>query len=257
MFFQREVMMKPAGTRTVGILAGMLFLVAGLAGQASAQMLQSTDRAFVGISFGGQTKARTFTVFGSQPVYDETATFESTVGIGADGVFDINGGVRVRSNVGVGISFSRYSDTSTGALTASIPDPVLFDSPRSASVTASGLKHSESQLHLSAYWLQPMTDKIDVSAYAGPTFFSVKQDLVSGINVAAGASTIASVSTTAVDETTVGLHAGVDVRYLIIKNAGVGAFLRYTAGRVDVPVIDGGRMEVGGFQYGVGLRYRF
>lgn len=249
--------MKPAGIGTIGILAGACFLVAGFASGASAQMLQSTDRAFGGISFGGQTKARTFTVRGSQPLYDEIATFESTVGIGAESIFDINAGARVWSNLGVGISFSRYKDTSSGALTASVPDPVLFDSLRSASITTDGLEHSESQVHLSAYWLQPVTDKIDVSVYAGPTFFSVKQDLVSGINVAAGTSNITSVARTAVDESTTGLHAGVDVRYLIIKNAGVGAFVRYTSGRVDVPVVEGGRLDVGGFQYGIGLRFRY
>ena len=119
------------------------------------------------------------------------------------------------------------------------------------------MKHSQSQIHLSVYWLQPVTDKIDVSAYAGPTFFSVKQDLPTGFTVAQGTNNIATVTQTQVKESAVGLHAGVDVRYLIIKNAGVGLFLRYAQGRVDTELVEGGRIEVGGFPYGVGARVRF
>src|SRR5687767_4767073 len=107
-----------AGKRAFGILTGALYLATGLAADASAQTLQSTDRAFAGLSFGGQTKARTYTTSGSLPLYEETATFESTVCIGAASLFDVSGGVRVWNNVAVGAGFSRYSDTSTGTFTA-------------------------------------------------------------------------------------------------------------------------------------------
>jgi hypothetical protein len=246
-----------AGKRAFGILAGTLFLVTGLVTSASAQTLQSTDKAFAGLSFGGQTKARTYTTSGSLPLYDETATFDSTVGIGAEALFDLSAGYRVWNNVAVGLGFSRYSDTSDGILNATVPDPVFFDTPRSSSFTTTGLKHTESQIHVSVYWLQPVTDKVDVSVYAGPTFFSVKQDLPTGFTVTPGTATIASVTQTQVKENAVGLHFGVDARYLIIKNAGVGLFLRYAQGRVDTTAVTGGRMEVGGFQYGVGVRVRY
>ena len=250
-------MKKLAVTQGIGILTGALFLVAGLATHASAQTLQSTDRAFAGLSFGGQTKARTYTTNGSLPLYEETATFESTVGIGAGALIDVSGGMRVWNNVAVGVGFSRYSDTSDGTFTASVPDPAIFNSPHSASFTPTGLKHSESQFHVSVYWLQPVTDKIDVSVYAGPTFFSVKQDLPSGFTVTPGTATVATVTQTEVKENAVGLHVGFDARYLILKNAGVGLFLRYASAKVDTTAVDGGQMQVGGFQYGVGVRVRF
>jgi len=250
-------MKQLAGRRGIGILTGAFFLVAGVAVPVSAQTLQSTDKAFAGLSFGGQTKARTYTTSGSLPLYEETATFESTVGIGAEALFDISAGIRVWNNVAVGIGFSRYSDTSDGTFIASVPDPVFFDTPHVASFTPTGLKHTESQVHVSVYWLQPVTDKIDVSAYAGPTFFSVKQDLPTGFTVTPGTATVSSVTMTQVKENAVGLHIGVDARYLILKNAGVGLFLRYAQGRADVPIVNGGRMEVGGFQYGVGVRVKY
>lgn len=249
--------MKPAGTRILGILAIGCFALTLGATSASAQMLQSTDRAFAAVSFGSQTKARTFTTSGSQSIYDETATFDSSVGIGSANIVDVSGGVRVWSNFAVGLGYSKYSDTSDGTVSASIPDPLIYDMPHSASTTVSGLKHEQSQIHLSAYWLQPVTDKIDVALFAGPTFFSVKQDLASGITVTSGASTIASISQTKVDESTTGLHGGFDVRYLVTKYVGVGVFARYTSGKVSTTAVDGGEIQVGGFQYGGGLRFRF
>jgi hypothetical protein len=112
-------------------------------------------------------------------------------------------------------------------------------------------------VHVSVYWLQPVTDKIDVSVYAGPTFFSVKQDLPSGFTVTPATANVASVTLTQVKENAIGLHIGVDARYLILKNAGVGLFLRYAQGRADSDIVNGGRMEVGGFQYGIGVRVRY
>jgi len=252
--FPIEVAMKPVLFRVGMCVAGVLMVGAV---DASAQMLQSTDKVFAGLSFGNQTKARTFTTSGSQPLYDETATFESQVGIGSESILDISAGVRVWKNVAVGLGFSSYSDTSTGTVVASIPDPLFFDSPHVRNATAEGLEHKQNQIHLSVYWLQPLTDKLDLSLYAGPTIFSVKQDVVSSVTVPTGGTTIQSVTTSTIDESATGLHIGLDVRYLIVKNAGVGLFARYTSGKFDTTAINGGSMEVGGFQYGAGLRVRF
>lgn len=247
--------MKPVMTR-VGILVVGLLLT-GAVREASAQMLQSTDKVFAGVSFGQQTKARTFTVSGSQPLYDETATFESSVGIGSSNVVDVSGGVRVWKNVAVGLGWSSYSDTSSSTINASIPDPLFFDTPHARSASFDGLEHKEQQIHVSLYWLQPVTDRFDVAFFAGPTFFSVEQDVLTGITVPTGGTTIDSVTRTTIDESATGFHGGVDLRYLVVKNVGIGAFARYATAKFDTTAIDGGSMEVGGFQYGAGIRVRF
>ena len=249
--------MKPVRTHVVGVLIAGLCLAGLAVTDASAQMLQSTDRAFGGISFGAQTKARTIATSGSLEIYEETATFGSTVGIGSSGLLDVSAGARVWNNVGVGLGWSRYSDTSRGLVNALIPSPLLFDSPTESSATLEGLKHTESQIHLSGYWLQPMTDKVDVSFYAGPTLFKVSQDLPGAITVTSGASTIASISQSTVDESAVGLHAGFDVRYLVTRNVGAGLFARFTSGSVKTNAVTSGTIKVGGFQYGIGLRVRY
>jgi hypothetical protein len=179
------------------------------------------------------------------------------VGIGSERILDVSAGVRVWKNVALGLGWSNYSDTSTGTMAVSVPDPLFYDRPQARSTTVDGLEHKEQQIHVSAHWLQPLTDKLDLSLYGGPTMFSVKQDVLTGITVPTGGTTIASVTTATVDESAVGLHVGLDVRYLILKNAGIGAFARYATAKINTTAVDGGSMEVGGFQYGVGLRVRF
>lgn len=225
--------------------------------ESAAQMLQATDRAFAGLSFGAQTKARTFTTSGAFPLYDETATFESTVGIGSESVIDLTAGVRVWSNLAVGGGWTSYSDSSSSTLSASVPDPLFFDNAVERSSTVEGLKHTETQIRLSVFWIQPVTDKFDITVFGGPTFFTVKQDVLTGFTVETNTTNMASVTRDTIDESTTGLHGGVDFRYLIIENAGVGAFVRYSTGKFDTTLVDSGSMEVGGFQYGVGLRVRF
>ncbi len=246
--------MKPV-VRIGMVMAGVL-LAAGVQ-EAAAQMLQSADRVFAGVSFGQQTKARTLTISGSSSLYDETATFESTVGVGAERIVDIEAGVRVWSNLAVGGGWSRYTDTSSSTLNASIPDPLFFDTFVARSTTAEGLEREETQIRLSAFWIQPVTDKFDVILYGGPSFFSVKQDVLSGFTVATNTTNLSGVTQTTIDESTTGFHGGVDLRYLIIKNAGVGVFARYSSASVDSDVVEGGKIEMGGFQYGFGLRLRF
>jgi hypothetical protein len=250
-----------AGTVTCGLL-----LTAAVASTAAAQTAPSApsaqtpaspDRVFGGISVGQQTKSRTFTSSGSQPLYDETATFESTVGIGQARIIDANAGARVWNDIAVSLGVSMYKDTASGTLTASVPDPVLFDTPRASSVNVENFDHEQTQIHLSVSWLKALTQKLQLTVSAGPTLFLVKQDVVDGINVPAGGTSIASITSTAIDESTVGYHAGFDVRYMVIKNVGAGVFARYTGGSLTTDLLEGGKMDVGGFQYGAGLRFRF
>lgn len=249
--------MKLAGTRVLGIVACGLILSGVMVTDAAGQMLASTDRAFASVNFGGQTKARTYSISESSPLYDETATVESTVGIGSAGIWDISAGVRVWSNLALGVGYSRYRDTSDAVVTASVPDPLFFDAPHESSTQINGLVHQEGQLHFSAYWLVPVTEKFDIALSAGPTLFSVKQDLPTGITVAPGTADVASVTRSTVDESSIGMHVAADFRYLVTSNLGAGAFLRYTSGSVKSALVEGGTLDVGGFQYGAGLRFRF
>ena len=137
-----------------------------------------------------------------------------------------------------------------------MPDPVFFDQPRLVSTTVNNAKHSQPAINLFGMWMMPVTDKIDVGFQFGPTIFSASQDLPTGIAVSEPGPTITSVNVSSVDETSMGIHFGVDVTYLVTPRYGVGVIARYTYGSAD---FDGAAdsVSLGGFQIGGGVRVRF
>jgi hypothetical protein len=236
---------------TVAILALGL-----TATSASAQTMQWSDKGYVSVNVGVQTGSDTLDTSSSFPLYDETATITSTQKVKGGGFFDIGGAYRVWGrNLLAGVSFSRTTSDADVALTASIPDPLFHDRPRAVSSTISGAKHTENAIHLSAIWMIPVANKIDVGVFAGPTIFSIKQQAVGVPTVTEPAPTIAA-PLGEVKKTSGGFNVGVDVQYMIAKRWGVGGLARFTWGSAS---IDGSteKLKLGGFQIGAGGRVRF
>jgi hypothetical protein len=246
------------------VLSAFVLLV-GTASVASAQaqsgMKAWTDRGFVNVNFGQQTKARQAIVEGSFPLYDEVATFDTSASVNAATIFDIQGGVRLWRNLAAGVGFSKYSDPGSAAVSASIPDPVFFDSPHGGNVTVDDLEHSETGLHLSGIWMIPVVDKLDIAVFGGLSMISLKKDLATGITVPTGGTTVSGVTETRVEESATGGHFGFDIRYIVFRqqrmSIGVGAFGRFASAKVDVPAVTGGTIELGGLNYGAGVRIGF
>lgn len=220
-----------------------------------------TETGFITINGGQQTDARSIRTSGTQPVFGEIATWESTVGVGGETLFDLNGGVRVFRNLAVALGYSRYSDTSSTVVNASIPDELVFDMPHAASTTVSGLEHRENALHLSAAYVMPLTDRLDATLMAGPTFFFVHKDIVGDVTIAGEA--LGGATIERLEETAVGGHVTVDMRYRVLQDRGgigsigLGVFLRYSGATFDAPGVSAGSIEVGGFNYGAGVRIGF
>ena len=237
----------------VGILALCLCAAPSMV---SAQTMQWTDKGYITINGGWQAGSHDLDTTTSFPLYDETATVSSTQKIKGGGFFDIGGAYRVYgNNILVGASFSRTTSDADVNLTASIPDPVVFDKPRNVTATQGGAEHSENAIHLNVIWMMPFANKLDIGVFAGPTIFSVKQDTVDTLSVTEPTPTV-SASFKEVKKTTVGFNAGVDVQYLITKMLGVGGLARYSWGSAEIEGATD-NLTVGGFQIGGGLRVRF
>jgi hypothetical protein len=110
----------------------------------------------------------------------------------------------------------------------------------------------------------PVSDKVEFGVSAGPSFWTVKQDFVSGVEITEGPppfNTVDINSVTLVDESenAVGFNIGVDATYLVTRRLGAGAFIRFAGASVDMPTAGGGTvtLDAGGFQVGGGLRVRF
>ena len=215
-----------------------------------------TDKAFANINIGGQAGSHDLATTTTFVVYDEDAHINTTQKTGGGFLFDMNGGYKVWSNLVVAVGYTFMSDSTDGAVTATIPDPRVFDSPRTVTTTANDLKHTENALNFMGVWMVPVTDKVDVGISFGPTVFFVKQELPDTIQFTEPGPTVTGLTTKDISKTTGGVNLGVDVTYLLTKKMGVGGILRYTWGSVNLEGATDS-LTVGGFQIGVGARYRF
>lgn len=235
------------------------------ASDAQAQMLNWEDTAYVMVSAGLQAQSRSFTEISTPVIYGENALVTVPHDVGGGLFIDVAGGVRLWRNLAIGVGFSSFGDQETPTLAGEIPSPLVFGSPRVAVTSTGELKHSETAVHLHALWMIPISDKIELAAMGGPSFYKIEQDFVSGITVSEGAIppfasvTISSVTTQTESKRAAGFTAGADMTYLITRRFGAGAFVRYSAASVDLPTAGAGTVTVdaGGFQIGAGLRVRF
>ncbi|HXW03713.1 MAG TPA: hypothetical protein VD833_00660 [Vicinamibacterales bacterium] len=246
------------------VLAAALGLAAAIPVPAQAQMLSWQDRAFVNFSAVIQSGPGDSPVNGSFELYEETGTFQGPWDLGGGAALDLSGGYRVWRNLAVGLSYSRFGDSAPVTLTALVPDPLTHDQPQERTVDAGELDHTQSAVHLSATWVWPMTDKIDVALSGGPSFFRVRADTVTGIDVEPNTSNPTGVVLSSESESAVGAHIGVDVTYRVWPRGAVqprepwiggGILLRYAGASADLSSIDS--LDLGGVQLGFGVRVRF
>jgi hypothetical protein len=262
------------------LLVGVLFMVGTattVAAQTPAAAQQTATDAggkyFFNVSVGGQSKEQTFTETSTFQIYGEQGAVAAAHSIGGGTLFDVSAGARVWRSLSVGIGYSSLKNKNDAAITVRVPHPVVFGQARLANATAENVEHSENAVHLHFMWTIPVTDKFQLSAIAGPSFFTVRQsiatvqapqdiqDVAPFTNV-----TITSVRVTEVKDSPVGGHIGVDGTYLITTyndiRIGIGAFARYVAAGFDLPTPagvtrDNTDLKVGGPQGGIGLRLRF
>ncbi len=221
---------------------------------AAAQMMW-TDKGFVNLTGGAQVGSHTLATSTTFDIYAEPGTVASSQKVKSGGLFDVSAGVKVWRNLALAAGYSWTSSKADASINASVPDPVFYDKPRAVASAASGLKHTENVVNVSAVWMVPVTDKIDVGVSAGPSFFNVKQDIPGSLTATEPGPTV-SVAVDSVSKSTVGANFGVDVAYMINKRFGVGGLARYTWGSVDLAGASD-KLTVGGFQIGAGLRARF
>jgi hypothetical protein len=235
--------------------AALAICAIGVPSVASAQM-QWTDKGFISVNGGAQVGSHTFESTSTFDLYDETASVTTSQKVKGGGLFDIGGAYRVwGNNVLAGVSFSHTSSKSDLSLTGSVPDPIVYDNPRSISASQTGAKHTENTVHLDVIYMMPVANKLDVGVFAGPSIFAVKQDAVTSLSVSEPGPTVVA-PLTSESKTTVGVNFGVDLQYLIGRKWGVGGIARYSVGKASLANTSD-KLTVGGFDIGGGLRLRF
>jgi hypothetical protein len=243
---------------TAGRALALLVLTLVSAGRADAQW-----NGFVHINGSVQTDDRTVMHSLTERVYGETATYEATMTSPGGTVVDAWAGVRVWGDVGVALGATVLNARGATSISGSVPSPLFRNRHRAASIERQGLNHQQVGVHLPLVYVLPVSERIHVAVSAGPSWFRLRHDELTAVTLGGEVAPYTAVGLAgfamAEDEGTgFGYNAGLDVTYLQIRNFGVGLFLRYTGGSVQMDFPDGARsVKVGGAQGGAGLRFRF
>ena len=255
-------LLPPGIRRRATAVIGIVCAVLALPADGSAQQRTQDSRGFVNVNGGYQVSSTDFTHSVVFPVNAEEVTSTPDYAVDAGLFFDISGGVRVWRNLAVGVGFSRFNTGSEAVVAAALPHPFFFDRERPVSGTAIAARE-ETAVHIQAQWVIPVSDVVEVAVFGGPTFFTVEQDLVSGINFTDifpfETATFVSASVQQQSESAVGFHVGADIAVYFTPNVGVGGLVRFSRATVDFSSIDGGTVsaDTGGVHVGGGLRLRF
>jgi hypothetical protein len=240
-----------------------MILLLGLAMTLSATTARAqnawTDRGYVNISGWYQPASASFAE-SVQPIdFAEASVVNTSYKTGATPGFDVGGGIRVWRNLAVGLDGSRFSKTTSGAVSAQVPHPFFFNRARSVSGDASGLTRDETAVHVQALWMVPLRDRWQLALAGGPSWFSVGQDLVSDVTVTQiypyDTSTFAGATTVHRAHSQIGFNAGADVSYLLRPHVGLGIGAMFS--HASVPLDNTVSVDAGGAHVGGGIRFRF
>ena len=237
--------------------AAYLAVMAGVL--ASSPASAQGGRVTASVNLGAQGSSGDFTQHTTPIIYDEPATLVVAQTANSGALFDLGGSVKLFGDFGVGVSYSHTSGDGDASVAGSIPDPLVFDQPRSATTSATGLKHSENAVHVQLQYRYAISPKLDVTLGVGPSFFSVKQDLITTVSVVeADQGPVITPTVARVSESPVGFNIGADTAYMLTKSIGVGVLLRYARSTADFAVDTSSvSVDAGGFQFAVGGRVRF
>jgi opacity protein-like surface antigen len=248
-------------TRTLTALATVLTLACASAASAQQPAPSSTSQAtaplggklIIGINVGAQTRSSTASTDFTFPIYGQTAAVTTSASVDGGPLFDLGATYRFMPNIGVGFGYSAFSNTGTAQGAASIPSPVFFNQPNAVTLAPVDAKHTENNFYVVIAGFVPITNVIELSVFVGPSFTSVKQDLINSVTVPPGTqSAVPSMQTES--GTAKGVNVGADISYQITKLVGAGVFIRYNGGSVDLTTLSG--VKAGGFQIGIGARLR-
>jgi hypothetical protein len=201
--------------------------------------------------------------------YEEVATFATLYRAPLGASFDIGGGYMFTRHLGFGVSVTGTAHEDTADLAISIPHPIFPNRHATdAAETEDKLMRTEGAVHLQLVAGAPLGDSVTLRVFGGPSYFRLEGDGISGVFYdqawfgTANAVEITSYDTEKFEGTGWGFHVGADLSGYFTRVFGLGAFVRYSRGEVEIEdaallVNQPWEVKVGGFQAGGGIRLRF
>lgn len=172
---------------------------------------------------------------------------------------------RLGGHFGFGLEASLLDKPMAAELDARVPHPYVLSFPRDIETRVRGLRRRELGIHFfqGQYW-RPLTDRLLLRVFAGPTVFMARQHVVTRIDTGNIEPTFDRAFLRGYDHSTakalkLGYNIGFDVTWLASHRVGLGGAVRYS--RASITSHDIPRTPVpfalGGPNVGGGLRLRF
>ena len=237
-------------TTTIAMIAGLML---GSAFTAHAQT-PSDPNMFLTLSGGGQFQDRTFSETSTFALFDDTGTVTANQTVGSGFVFDASVGYRVWRRISIALGVSTFRGKGTAEAIVAVPDPLVRGVPKTKFFQASDygdLNKTGTAANFQLVWIKPLTDKLDLWGFIGPSFIHVSQEVASATETA---NPNASVNKDSANTWKAGT-IGIDLNYKMNERYSVGGFVRYAGGEIDLPSVS--KLKIGGVQVAGGVRIRF
>jgi len=187
----------------------------------------------------------------------ETGTTDVDYSVQGGFVFDGGVSYRVWKNLAGGVSVSYFTRDESAGTTSSIPHPFFFQQPRIVTGDATGVKRTETAVHVQAVYLVNPGGKLRIAFSGGPTFFNLEQDLVTEATVTEAypfdTVTFATAAKRRESGSTVTFNVGADLMWMLSRQFGIGGLVRFSPASVDLDApgnrtisVDGGGVYAGG-----------
>jgi hypothetical protein len=250
------------------LFAAVLMAVPGVAAAQSSRTRAVSKSGWSGpfrvsVNVGSQLTGTTIEQSFKVPRTFEQMDVKASIDADRATVIDAGAAFKLVGGLAVAYAYTSTSHTGTAEVTAQVPHPFFFNRPRSISGTAE-IPEDGSANHISAAFIVP-AGHLEVTVLGGPSFFSIKQTLVTDVTYTEeypyDTATFASATTTLVKENVTGYHVGADVAFKLTRNVGVGALMRFsrasTTLTADQANSNAAKYDVGGLQISGGLRLAF
>ena len=243
--------------------AGLLLALAAAA-PAAAQFSTDRDRIRIHVDAGGQLSPSTFETRSTGLVYLENAVIDSSYTVPSGLMADAGVSVRIAGPISIGVTVSSFMPARDAAVSAALPHPFFFATPRTVNGIANSLQRDELVTHIQGIYTIRPSAKIDLAVSAGPSFFHISQALVSDVAFADtypyDAPTFRSAPTQRITSRKTGFNVGADIGYRLSRHAGVGGTVRFAGATATLAVPNSTTtvsVSAGGAQLGGGLRLYF
>jgi hypothetical protein len=216
-----------------------------------------SERVIVSVNASYLTASQTFDDSRTFDLHAGTARFDTDYAIEPSVGVDAGAFVRVWKGLSAGVAFTSHADSRDIAIGGTLPHPFLFSNDRAIEGTVAG-DHDETAVHLQIAYILPLKGKVQAVIFGGPSFFTVKQSVVTAIQFDESypydTASFTGATVDVEEEQKTGFNVGADVAYYFTKNVGVGGIVRFTGATVTYSL---GDVDAGGATVGGGLRLRF